>query len=432
MNETSILFLTDNGKLWASGDHPEIDIKSHLPKKVIFFDGRIVSDIACGSNFYVVLVKKISSLTKEDTDSENELEEVFVKSCTQCLSSVMPSPMSVTSSETGPMGTHLQQSSEAHSTNSISAVSSNSREDVFYNVEDEKLVQKSINSIVNGETNSNEMLDTEKEEKKNSILINTEAARQFLTKQLSWVSSYGNAKDELQLESVENPASLIKQNVSNMANLVYEGVKTVGDKVVTLSRHVSGSSDVNEVKDDISDNFEELGIEESKRTAGSLVNSLRNEDIPWSFSAGSSENELIQQRLSERVNLLIRSGNNTLLTELWAWGDVKYGQLGVGDMMNKSKPREITSLNHCGVKKITCGHFHTLALTLDGRVFAWGRNNYMQVAHCSQLDQKSPQLFSSNFFIQVSPKERAKDIAAGSDHSLIMLEKKLFLMGKYR
>lgn len=432
MNDESILFVTENGQLWASGDHPQLDIKSQVPQKVVFFDGRIISDVACGSNFYIALVKKISKLVKEDTDSENEVVEVFVKSCTQCLSSIMPSPMSITSSETGPMGNNLQHFSEAHSTNSISAISSASKEDVFYNVEDEKLIKNSINGMVNGETNSNDVSETDKEEKKNSILINTEAARQFLTKQLSWVSSYGNAKDELQLDTIDNPTSLIKQNVSSMASLVYEGVKTVGDKVVTLSRHVSGSSDVNDVRDDVSDNFEELGIEESKRTAGSLINSLRNDEIPWSFSPGSSENELVQQRLSKRVNLLIRSGNSALLTELWTWGDVKYGQLGVGDIINKAQPREVTSLNHCGVKKIVCGNFHTLALTLDGRVFAWGRNNFMQVAHCSQLDQKSPQLFSSNFFIQLSPKERAKDIAAGSDHSLIMLEKKLFLMGKHR
>lgn len=297
-------------------------------------------------------------------------------------------------------------------------------------MDDEKLTS-SQNSTMNCEAGPNEALESAK---KNVILSNTEAARQFFTRQLSWVSSYGSAKEELQMETIDNPTSgsLIKQNVSNMANLVYEGVKTVGDKVVTLSRHVSGSSDVNEARDDSSDNFEELGLEESKRTAGSLINSLRNEEFPVSSSAGSSEHGLTQQHLNERVNLLIRAGVSALSTELWTWGDVKYGQLGVGDIINRPRPREVTMLNHCGIKKIACGAFHTLALTLDGRVFAWGRNNFMQVAHCSQVDQKSPQLFSSNFFIHLEPDERAKDVAAGGDHSLIMMDKKVFLMGKHR
>ncbi|XP_031779593.1 alsin [Nasonia vitripennis] len=432
VNDSSALFVTENGQLWASGDQPQIDIKSQEPKKVFFFDGRVVSDVACGSNFYVVLVRKISRVAKEDTDSENDVEEVFVKSCSQCLNNVMPSPMSVTSSDTGPMGINAQQFSEGHSTNSISALSSASKEDVFHTIEDEKIIANSVNSMMNEEICTNEVLECDKEAKKNVISINTEAARQFFTRQLSWVSSYGSVKDELQMDTIDNPASLIKQNVSNMANLVYEGVKTVGDKVVTLSRHVSGSSDVNDVKDDVSDNFEELGIEESKRTAGSLINSLRNEEFPWSSSAGSSEHELVQQRLSDRINLLIRTGSNALATELWTWGDVKYGQLGVGDIINRPRPREVTILNHYGIKKVACGAYHTLALTLDGRVFAWGRNNFMQVAHCSQVDQKSPQLFSSNFFIHLTPNERAKDIAAGSDHSLIMMDKKIFLMGKHR
>lgn len=431
MNDESALFITENGQLWASGDQPQIDIKSQEPKKVIFFDERVVLDVACGSNFYVVLVRKVSKVLKDDVDSEADVQEIFVKSCSQCLSNVMPSPMSVTSSDTGPVA-DIHRCSDVHSTNSISALSNTSKEDVFQSVDEDKIVANKMNPVMNGDIGENEVLESDKEAKKNVILINTETARQFFTRQLSWVSSYGSAKDEIQLDSIDNPASLIKQNVSNMANLVYEGVKTVGDKVVTLSRHVSGSSDVNDVRDDLSDNFEELGIEESKRTAGSLINSLRCDDIPWSSSAGSSEHELVQKRLNERMSLLIQTGNSTLATEVWTWGDVKYGQLGVGDMINRPRPREVTILNHCGIKKIACGAYHTLALTLDGRVFAWGRNNFMQVAHCSQVDQKSPQLFSSNFFIHLSPNERAKDIAAGRDHSLIMTDQKIFLMGKHR
>jgi amyotrophic lateral sclerosis 2 protein len=412
--------VTENGQLWASGDQPQIDIKSMEPKKVIFFDGRHVSTVACGSNFYVVLLKKESKILKEDTDSENDAE-VIGKSYLKYTDNVMSSSVNTT-----------QQLSITESINSISSVSSTSKENVFCSPNNEKLIHNSGDSIENGELGANEVLEIDKDEKKNVLLSNTEAAKQFLTKQLSWVSSYNNTKDEFQMDTIDNSTSLIKQNVSNMAHLVYEGVKTVGDKVAILSRHVSGSSDASDLKDNLNATFEELGIEESKKTAGSLINSSRSEDLSRSSSGGSSEYELEQQCLNEKINLLIRTGNNILSTELWTWGDIKYGQLGVGDIINRPRPREITMLNYSAIKKVTCGDFHTLALTLDGKVYAWGRNNFMQVAHCSQVDQKSPQLFSSNFFIQLSPNERAKDIATGSDHSLIMMDNKLFLMGKHR
>ncbi|CAB0036755.1 unnamed protein product [Trichogramma brassicae] len=174
----------------------------------------------------------------------------------------------------------------------------------------------------------------------------------------------------------ENPAaSLIKQNVSSVANLVYEGVKTVGDKVATLSRHVSGSSDPNEIArpDADDENFEELEIDELYPKKSCLAVAT----TPGSLnSSTSSEHDLLlqyQRCPSERINLLVRSGSSALNTELWTWGDTKYGQLGGNDAATttRQRPRQVTMLNHCGVKKITCGDNHTLAMTLDGRVFTW-------------------------------------------------------------
>ena len=412
VNENSNLFVTENGQLWVSGDHPQIDINSEEPKKVIFFDGYIVLNVICGSNFYVVLVKKIQKLIEDD---ESDIDEIYVKSCSQCLNHAMPnSPQnspSIISNEISP------NKSKKSSKNS-----SPKKDNIFY---EEKNKNQVNNNNTNGETNETEALDTE-----TKVFSNAESAKLFLTRQLSWVSSYGSAKEEFQIETIENRPNLIKQNVSNMANFVYEGVKTVGDKVAILSRHVSGSSDVHDIHNDSSENFEDLGLDELKKAGGSLINSVRTEDFPWSTSTGSSENELVLQRLNEKINLLVKVGFTSLNTELWTWGEVQYGQLGVGDMMSRPRPREVTMLSHCGIKKVVCGDNHTLALTLDGRVFIWGRNHFMQVAQCSQIDQKSPQLFSTNFFLHFSPEERVKDIAAGDDYSLVMMDQKIFLMGK--
>lgn len=426
VNDHAALFVTESGQLWASGNQPQIDISSTEPKKVRFFEGRTVSEVACGSNFNAVTVRKTTKLLKDDTDSENELEEVFINSCPQCVNNVMLSPGSVTSSDTCPTGLHAQQFSEDRSTNSISALSTASKEYVSLPDIDKK--EHPPSGTENSGECPNDVTDFEKDEKKNVIFINTETARQFLTRQLSWVSSYGSAKEDIAMDSVDRPTRLIKQNVSNVANLVYEGVKNVGGKVVTLSRHMSGSSDINESKADSNENLEDQGDSYTKPTVTSLALSLRCEEFPWSSSTGSSEHELSQQDLNERINTLSRSGSNILATELWTWGDVQYGQLGTGDIIKRPRPVLVGKLNHTGIRKISCGAYHVLALTLDGRVFAWGRNNFKQVTLHTTVDQSAPQLFTT----KLSSNERAIDMAAGSFHTLVMMHHGLYFMGQSR
>ncbi|XP_046736020.1 alsin isoform X3 [Diprion similis] len=433
VSDNAMLFIAENGQLWANGDQPQIDIKTSEPKKVTFFDGRIVSSVACGANFNVALVRKILRTMKDDTDSENDLEEeVFVSSCPHCVSDVMLSPVSQPSTDTCPLGLHVRQSSEDRSTNSTSAPSSASKDhDNALLLDDEKRFDDHSKTLTNGENVSDGLpIELQREEKKNVIFINTEAARQFLTRQLSWVSSYGNAGEELLAECADRPTRIIKQNVSNMASLVYEGVKTVGDKVVTLSRHMSGSSDNNEPQDSGQDGLEDGVTGDTKPTATSLANSLRCEEFPWSSSAGTSERELSEQGLNERINTLVRAGNSLLSTELWTWGDIQYGQLGTGDTTKRPRPILIEKFHNLGVKKIVCGNYHVLALTLDGRAYAWGRNNSFQVTPQSPTDQSSPRLFSCGPIS--SQPERVRDMAAGENHTLIMTSSGLQLMGKYR
>lgn len=62
VSDQAALFVTNSGQLWASGNQPQIDVNSIEPKKVKFFEGRTVSEIACGSNFNVAAVRKLLNL----------------------------------------------------------------------------------------------------------------------------------------------------------------------------------------------------------------------------------------------------------------------------------------------------------------------------------------------------------------------------------
>ncbi|KAI4494098.1 hypothetical protein M0802_009252 [Mischocyttarus mexicanus] len=426
VNDTSALFVTENGQLWASGSQPEIDINSTEPKKVKFFDGRTISQVTCGSNFNVAIVRKPNKNIRDDTNNKNELEEeeVFVNSCPQCLNNTMLSPASITSSDTCPLGLHVQQFNEDRSTSSISTLSTASKEHDIPLLEE---CDRKDHNVVTEEYKEKDSINISEldEEKKSVIFINTETAKQFFTRQISWVSSYGNVKEEL-VDNTGNSTKLIKQNVSNIANFVYEGMKNVGGKVVTLSRHMSGSSDINELKDDNNEQVEEQAAALSKPDTNNLALSLRCEEFPWSSSTGSLEHKLSQQELNERISVLSRTGSDILSTELWTWGDIRYGQLGTGDNIKRTRPILVAKLNKTGLRKIACGAFHVIALTLDGRVFVWGRNNFKQVTLNSTADQSAPQLFSTKLYSN----ERAKDIAAGPAHSLIMMHHGLYFIGQ--
>lgn len=167
----------------------------------------------------MVIARKTPKTPKDDTDSDNDPDDVFVSNCPQCLSAMRPSSQSLTSSDTCPMALHPHQYSSDPSITSLTP-------------QTHSPTPEKPSKLVNGHQTHHRQSETKDESKKNVIFINTEAARQFLTRQLSWVSSYGNGKEET--EMVSNPTGLLKQNVSNMANLVYEGVKTMGDKVGDL------------------------------------------------------------------------------------------------------------------------------------------------------------------------------------------------------
>lgn len=299
INKFGHVFITDTGQLWASGYMPQIGIHSDLPKKVTFFDGRIVYSACVGFDFAVAVVNKHN--TSEDTDSEEGDEKVFLSSCPQCLSTSPMSPNST--SENFPLDLIKLHNSYDIETTSTSSKNSGS----------------SFNDIERPPVLNGKESPIDEKSGKNIIFRNTEAAKQFLTKKISWMSSAG---EEYLAECAEKPSRIIKENVTNMASFVYEGVKTVGDKVATLSRHVSGSSECNDAFD----------INEG-------VNITRNtskEDFLWSLSQCTSEQDQSDDGFNVRVNLLLKKGSDLINCEVWTWGNISHGQLGKKNSSTKS------------------------------------------------------------------------------------------------
>ncbi|XP_020278361.1 probable E3 ubiquitin-protein ligase HERC4 isoform X2 [Pseudomyrmex gracilis] len=66
--------------------------------------------------------------------------------------------------------------------------------------------------------------------------------------------------------------------------------------------------------------------------------------------------------------------------ELYAWGSNKEGQLGISeDISVERKPTIISSLAAVPIAFIACGGYHTIVISKSGSVFAWGRNVFGQL-----------------------------------------------------
>lgn len=86
---------------------------------------------------------------------------------------------------------------------------------------------------------------------------------------------------------------------------------------------------------------------------------------------------------------------------VWVWGRNHYGQLGLGDYVNRTRPVQVASLSN--VISIGAGSTFSIALLNDGKVRAWGSNDYGQLGINNQTSSNVPidVLMPVNAFVQV-------------------------------
>ena len=104
----------------------------------------------------------------------------------------------------------------------------------------------------------------------------------------------------------------------------------------------------------------------------------------------------------------------TVEGKCYAWGQNRFGQLGIGGTEASSLPVMIEDLSDVKVVQICCGAYHTMALTSDGDVFSWGYNTFAQLGDRSYNSRDRP--------TQVLINERLVSISSGSCHSLALTE----------
>jgi hypothetical protein len=109
---------------------------------------------------------------------------------------------------------------------------------------------------------------------------------------------------------------------------------------------------------------------------------------------------------SGKAHSLVSLSNGTLL----AFGHNVNGELGVGDVLIRNIPTEVTTLRGIPIWKMSLGS-HSLALTTTGDLYGWGLNVFGELGIGSWVSQATP---------AKAPVSNIIDIAAGYQHSLIV------------
>ena len=106
-----------------------------------------------------------------------------------------------------------------------------------------------------------------------------------------------------------------------------------------------------------------------KNTYGHLgLNNTTDQTIP----------QLVSDISNITINKVAQGRNHSLFLDsdgkIYSCGRNASGELGLGDTDNKTTPQHITFLNNIRITDIAAGYSTSLALTNNGKVYAWGYN----------------------------------------------------------
>ncbi|XP_054846376.1 probable E3 ubiquitin-protein ligase HERC6 [Eublepharis macularius] len=100
---------------------------------------------------------------------------------------------------------------------------------------------------------------------------------------------------------------------------------------------------------------------------------------------------------------------------VFSWGAGSFGQLGTGELKDCFIPKKIDGLSTFEIIQVACGHYHSIALAKDGRVFSWGQNTHGQLGVGKEAPSHSrPQHVSALDGIPLA------QVAAGGAHSFAL------------
>lgn len=174
-----------------------------------------------------------------------------------------------------------------------------------------------------------------------------------------------------------------------------------------------------------SNSYGELGT-------GETCQQICSRATPQKVSGGATGTEFLSsvQSISvgqSQVYALLESG------EVVAWGNNYFGQLGDGTFINRTEPVYVKTSEHerlSNIIMLAAGGHHTYALTQDGYVYAWGRNNSNQLGY----ESSAPSVYAQKVFNKSgTPVSGIISVKAGFDFGLLLRNSSMLMgVGAYK
>lgn len=128
----------------------------------------------------------------------------------------------------------------------------------------------------------------------------------------------------------------------------------------------------------------------------------------------------IRQLSSKRVVQISCGKQHTLVLlhdgSIYSMGDNSFGQLGIGSNTATCEPSEISSLHGLPIARVVASGWHSFCITVSGRVFCWGRNDYGQLGLGDRVNRKAP------CHLRMLRSHTVKFIAGGDYHSVALTQ----------
>ncbi|NEW04583.1 hypothetical protein GK047_00910 [Paenibacillus sp. SYP-B3998] len=273
------------------------------------------------------------------------------------------------------------------------------------------------------------------------------AAQSF---QVNYSFSDGKVSGAVYTDVYDSNSIKIKANLSdgssiNITDAIYKNVYAVSDAVyrielagiaptqlaissITVFDGVYSNSQNKSVVDAVySFSYEKKDTvcsTDSQISSGYFTSYILKDDCSvWFAGASNSGNVVNFEKVSglDHVSKIAAGGGHTLVLKqdgtVWSWGSNYNGELGNGSTVtSQTYPQQVKLLDD--IIDITAGAQHSLALSKDGTLWAWGRNDFGQLGIGTYDDHTTN--YGKNIPVKISSIDHVVQIAAGNIHSLAL------------
>ncbi|KIH66861.1 regulator of condensation [Ancylostoma duodenale] len=110
---------------------------------------------------------------------------------------------------------------------------------------------------------------------------------------------------------------------------------------------------------------------------------------------------------------------------VYVWGHNEYGQLGTGDTLPRSTPHFLEGMSAMHIIEAYCGDSHTLLLSQEGRLFAFGSDVHGQIGGGKKFDKHTNPAAVTELMGSTVTR-----VACGRNHSVVVIGGRLYPFGQ--